>query len=62
MPRRDYYYDERSRRRFAKAMESDDRFEELLDAVASEDVIEDTAELAVAIVDQEADRCQPFGE
>jgi hypothetical protein len=31
MPRRDYYYDERSRRRFAKAMESDDRFEELLD-------------------------------
>jgi len=33
-----------------------------LDAVASEGLVEDTAELAVAIVDQEADRCQPFGE
>jgi hypothetical protein len=33
-----------------------------LDAVASEDLVEDTAELAVSVVNQEADRCQPFGE
>jgi hypothetical protein len=32
------------------------------DAVASEDLVEDTAELAVSVVNQEADRCQPFGE
>ena len=31
-----------------------------LDVFASEDFIEDVVELAVAIVDQEADRCQPF--
>jgi hypothetical protein len=31
-----------------------------LDALASEDVIEGFAELAVAIVDQEADRCPVF--
>jgi hypothetical protein len=30
-----------------------------LDAFASEGLVEDAAELAVAIVDQEADRCQP---
>src|SRR6266542_1801048 len=29
-----------------------------LDAVASEDLVEDTAELAVSVVNQEADRCQ----
>jgi hypothetical protein len=29
-------------------------------ALASEDLVEEVAELAVAIVDQEADRCQPF--
>ncbi len=33
-----------------------------LDALASEDLIEDVAELAVAVVDQEADRCRPFRE
>ncbi|HVD89434.1 MAG TPA: hypothetical protein VNB91_11120 [Jatrophihabitantaceae bacterium] len=33
-----------------------------LDALASEDLIEDLAELTVAIVDQEADRCQPLRE
>jgi hypothetical protein len=33
-----------------------------LDALASEDLVEGFAELAVAIVDQEADRCQPFRE
>jgi hypothetical protein len=31
-----------------------------LDALTSEGLIKDLAELAVAIVDQEADRCQPF--
>jgi hypothetical protein len=33
-----------------------------LDAFASQDLVEDVAELAVAIVEQEADRCQPFRE
>jgi len=33
-----------------------------LDGFASEDLIEDVAELAVAIVDQVADRCRPFRE
>jgi hypothetical protein len=33
-----------------------------LDALASEDLVEDTAELAVSVVNQEADRCRPFGE
>ena len=33
-----------------------------LDTVASEDLVEHLAELAVAIVDQEANRCQPFRE
>ena len=33
-----------------------------LDTVASEDLVEHVAELAVAIVDQEANRCQPVRE
>jgi hypothetical protein len=33
-----------------------------LDAVASADLVEDTAELAVSVVNQEADRCQPCRE
>ena len=33
-----------------------------LDAFASEDLVENVAELAVAIVDQVADRCYPFRE
>ena len=33
-----------------------------LDAVASEDLVEGVAELAVAIVDHKAERCQPFRE
>ncbi len=33
-----------------------------LEAFVSEDRVEAAAELAVAIVDQEADRCQPFRE
>ena len=33
-----------------------------LDAVASEDLVEDTAELAVSVVNQEANRCQPCRE
>jgi hypothetical protein len=33
-----------------------------LDAFASKDLVERVAELAVAIVDQEAERCQPFRE
>ena len=33
-----------------------------LDTLASEDLVEDTAELAVSVVNQEADRCLPFGE
>jgi len=33
-----------------------------LDAFAPEDLVEDTAELAVSVVNQEADRCQPFRE
>src|SRR5213080_1507252 len=33
-----------------------------LDSVASEDLVEDAAELAVSVVNQEADRCQPCRE
>jgi hypothetical protein len=33
-----------------------------LDAFASEDVVEDATELAVAVVDQEAGRCRSLGE
>lgn len=32
------------------------------DPFASEDLVEDFAELAVSVVDQKADRCQPFRE
>jgi hypothetical protein len=47
---------ERVRLRGAKRRADD------LDALASENLVEDFAELAVAIVDKEADRCQPFRE
>jgi hypothetical protein len=33
-----------------------------LDSFASEDLVEDTPELAVSVVNQEADRCQPCRE
>jgi hypothetical protein len=33
-----------------------------LDAFASEDLVEDIAELAVTVVDQEPGRCRSFGE